>query len=181
MTIGLGLFSTLDEASGTGKWIGYQIIVASGTGFIFTVSLPSTLAALPEKMVATATSTFAFVRAFGLVWGATMSSIIFNGQVQENLHHVEDTGLHRFLKDGRAYTFASGASNGQFSIETLAEPSKSQVIELYRKALSVVWLVFVAVTGLGFFVVFVAKHIELRKEQETDFGLDHDASSPSKA
>ncbi|ETS85794.1 hypothetical protein PFICI_03819 [Pestalotiopsis fici W106-1] len=80
--IGIGLFSTLDARSSHGEWIGFQIIAAAGTGFVFVVSLPSALAALPEKDVATATSAFAFIRALGLVWGATMSSIVFNAQVK---------------------------------------------------------------------------------------------------
>ncbi|KAI1381215.1 major facilitator superfamily MFS_1 [Hypoxylon crocopeplum] len=178
MAIGLGLFSTLDEASSSGEWIGFQIIAAWGAGFIFTVSLPSTLAALPEKVVATATSTFAFVRAFGLVWGVTMSSIIFNGQVQQNLYLVEDTNLQQLLADGRAYTFASGSEDSQLSITTLSDKDRGQVVNVYKEALSVVWLVFVAITGLGFLFTSLLKHIELRKDRQTEFGLA-DGSKPS--
>lgn len=178
MTIGLGLFSTLDETSNTGKWVGFQIIAAWGAGFVFTVSLPSTLAALPEKVVATATSTFAFVRAFGLVWGVTMSSIVFNGQVQQNLYIVEDPNLQQLLADGRAYTFASGSEDSQVSITTLPDSDRSQVVTVYKEALSVVWLVFVAITGLGFLSTLVLKHIELRKDRQTEFGLV-DGSQPS--
>ncbi|KAI0509027.1 major facilitator superfamily MFS_1 [Xylaria bambusicola] len=181
MTVGIGLFSTLDAASSTKEWIGYQITVAWGTGCIFTVSHPSALAALPETMMATATSTFAFIRAFGLMWVTTMSLIIFNGQVQQNLHRVEDSNLHPFLKDGNAYTFASGTIGGQVSIGSLPEPGKSQVLRLYSEALHVVWLVFVAVAGLGFLVVFFLKHIELRKRGETAFGLAGDVQAPSEA
>ncbi|RYP79124.1 hypothetical protein DL771_000102 [Monosporascus sp. 5C6A] len=171
VAIGTGLFSMLDEGSSRGEWIGYQVIAASGTGFIFTVSLPSTLAALPEEDVATATSTFAFVRALGLVWGVTMSSIVFNGQVNKNLYLVDDTNLRRLLADGGAYTFASGSEDGRPSIGGLPEPARSQVVSLYENALSVVWLVFVGVAGLGFLAAFGMKHIELRKVHQTEFGL----------
>ncbi|KAI4859029.1 major facilitator superfamily MFS_1 [Hypoxylon rubiginosum] len=179
MAIGIGLFSTLDEASSSGEWIGFQIIAAWGAGFIFTVSLPSTLAALPEKVVATATSTFAFVRAFGLVWGVTMSSIVFNGQVQQNLYTVEDTNLQQLLADGRAYTFASGSEDNPFSIVTLPDKDRGQVVNVYKEALSVVWLVFVAITGLGFLFTFALKHIELRKDRQSEFGLADSPQPPS--
>ncbi|KID79613.1 MFS efflux transporter aclA [Metarhizium brunneum] len=113
---------TLD--SGRGKWIGYQIIAACGAGFIFTASLPSALASLAEKDVATATSAFAFVRALGLVWGVTMSAIVFNGQVNHNLHYVDDANMRQLLTDGRAYAFTSGSENGDLSIAKLPEPTR---------------------------------------------------------
>lgn len=175
LTVGVGLFSQLIAASSTGHWIGYQIIAAAGAGFIFTASLPSTLAALPEKDVATATGTFAFVRALGMVWGITMSAIIFNGQIDDNLGLVEDAGLRQLLQYGAAYAFASGSEDGQMSIARLAEPSKSQVISLYERALRVLWFVFVGISVIGLAASLLMRHIELRttnKQQEDETQQD---------
>ncbi|KAI0023827.1 major facilitator superfamily MFS_1 [Xylariomycetidae sp. FL0641] len=171
LAVGVGLFSILQEDSSRGEWIGFQVIAAAGASLIFTASLPSTLAGLPEGDVATATSTFAFVRAFGLVWGTTISSVAFNGQINTGLHDVDDASLRGLLADGGAYTFASGGGGHRISLESLDEPVRSEVITLYKNALSVVWLVFAGLAAVGFLSVFAMKNIELRKDHHTDFGL----------
>ncbi|RYP64483.1 hypothetical protein DL770_009196 [Monosporascus sp. CRB-9-2] len=168
---GAGLFSMLNRETSIGAWIGFQIIAAGGTGSIFTVSLPSTLAALSESDVAVATGTFAFVRTFRFVWGVTISSITFNGQINAHLNAIEDHSVRQLLADGAAYTYAAGLHGGSQRIGDLPEPSRSQVINVYSQAMRTVWLVFVSVSCLGFVATFIEKHIKLRKEHNTEFGL----------
>ncbi|KAM5447628.1 hypothetical protein MaudCBS49596_005887 [Microsporum audouinii] len=164
--IGIGLFSTLNESSSTGAWVGYQILASGGTGIVFTATLPSTLAPLPESDVAVATGTYSFVRSFGLVWGATMASIVFNGQVNSHINLITDVAVQALLKDGAAYSYASGGRIG-----LLPPDSHDQVIMVYVKALQVVWRVIVAIACLGFCCAFIEKHVELRKEHDTEYGL----------
>ncbi|KAK8133603.1 hypothetical protein PG984_005615 [Apiospora sp. TS-2023a] len=162
--VGTGLFSTLREHSSTGACVGFQIIASGGTGLVFTATLPSTLAALPEADVAAATAVYSFVRSLGLVWGATMAAVAFNGQVDANLGLVADPADRDLLADGAAY-----ANVGRLG--GLPSPAADQVVEVYERALSRTWLVFVGVACLGFLVAFAEKHIELRKDHSTDFGL----------
>ncbi|KAI1776576.1 major facilitator superfamily domain-containing protein [Hypoxylon cercidicola] len=146
---GAGLFSILREDSSRGAWIGFQVIASGGTGLVFTATLPSTLAALPESDVAVATGTYSFIRSLGMVWGATVAAIAFNGQVDSHLDLVADPEVRQLLANGGTYTF--------------------QVIEVYELALRNTWLVFVGVACLGFLVAFVEKHVELRKDHSTEF------------
>ncbi|KAJ8122280.1 hypothetical protein ONZ43_g1485 [Nemania bipapillata] len=149
--VGVGLFSMLNESSSRGSWVGFQLIAAAGSGFIFTVTLPSTLAPLLESDVAVATGTYSFVRTFGLVWGVTISSIVFNNEVDSHLGSISDPSVRKLLSDGAAYTFASGPN----SVGSLPEPTK----------------IFVGVSALGFFATFVEKHVPLRKDASSEFGL----------
>jgi EmrB/QacA subfamily drug resistance transporter len=168
--IGTGLFSILSSNSSRGAWIGFQILAAAGSGFIFTATLPSTLAPLSEADVAVAIGTYSFVRSLGLVWGVTMASIIFNGEINRHVHKVTDQSLQKYLVDGAAYAYAAGDSNGQSGISGLPEATKSQVIQLYELALRNTWLVFAGISCLGFLATFIEKHVELRKHHDTDFG-----------
>ncbi|KAI0112998.1 major facilitator superfamily domain-containing protein [Daldinia grandis] len=172
--VGAGLFSILHETSSRGAWIGFQVIASGGTGLIFTATLPSTLAALPESDVAVATGTYSFVRSLGLVWGATMASIAFNGQVNAHLDIVADPGVRSLLADGGAYTYAGGLTG-------LPDSTRGQVIRVYELALRTTWLVFVGVACLGFLVTFVEKHVELRKDHSTEFGLANKLPTEDKA
>jgi hypothetical protein len=161
---GVGLFSILRKDSSPGAWIGFQVIASGGTGLIFTATLPSTLAALPESDVALATGTYSFIRSFGLVWGATMAAITFNSQIEAHLDIVGDPDIRRILGNGGAYTYAG-------SLAELSGSTGRQVIEVYNLALRTTWLVFVGVSCLGFLVAFVEKHVKLRKENSSEFGL----------
>ncbi|KAI1375653.1 major facilitator superfamily MFS_1 [Hypoxylon crocopeplum] len=164
IAIGLGLFSTFRTDSTVGAWIGYQVLVSGGSGFVFTATLPSTLAALPESYVATATGTYAFVRSLGFV--------------NHNLDTIDNVDLRRLLADGAAYSFAAGSGNADSGVRSLPDPSRSQVIEVYERSLTVVWLVFVGISCLGFLATFIEKHIELRKSSETEFGFKKSTNAP---
>ena len=164
--IGAGLLSTLNESSSKAAWIGFQILSSGGTGIVFTATLPSTLAALRESDVAVATGTYSFIRSFGLVWGVTMASIVFNGQVNKNIDSIGDAAIRLTLANGAAYSYSSGGL-----ISSLPPNTKKEVINLYVQALRAVWLVMAAVSCLGFFCVFIEKHVELRKDHTTEFGL----------
>lgn len=164
--VGAGLLSTLDESSGRAAWICFQILSSGGTGIIFTATLPSTLAPLREADVAVATATYSFVRSFGLVWGVTMASIVFNGLVNKNLASVGDPTIRAIMDDGAAYSYASGGL-----IPSLPSDTRKEVINLYVQALRAVWLVVAAISCLGFCCVFIEKQVELRKNHTTEFGL----------
>ena len=164
--IGAGLLSTLSDTSSIAAWVCFQIVAAAGTAVVFTVTLPSTLAALPEPDVAVATGTYSFIRSFGLVWGVTLASIIFNGRVKDNLGKIADPAIRTVLSDGAAYAFASGDF-----VPELPSATTSEVIGVYVEALRTVWLAVVAVSGIGFLCVFVEKHVELRKDHKSEFGL----------
>lgn len=168
VAIGAGLFATLDENSSRAAYIGFQIIPSAGIAMIYTATLPSTLAPLDEKDVATATATYSFVRSFGFVWGVTMGGIVFNGQVNARLDMIQDVWLRDSLRDGAAYAFAAGRSG----LSSIMDPSSQmQVTQVYAKALRVVWLVVMAVGLLSFVLVPVEKSIKLKKKNDTEFGM----------
>lgn len=173
-TIGVGLLSTLSSSSSTGMWIGYQILAAAGPSIILTITLPSTLAALPETDVAVGTSTYSLIRSLGFIWGTDMAAIVFNSQIDAHLSEVERLDVRGLLSGGAAYSYASQVSG-------LQEPTKGQVVGIYVHALRVVWWVMIAMSGAGFLSVFIERHITLRKAVETDFGFAGETSGNSVA
>ncbi|GAB1318484.1 Major facilitator superfamily (MFS) profile domain-containing protein [Madurella fahalii] len=181
--IGVGLYSILNEVSSDAAWIGFQIIASGGTGIIFTATLPSTLAPLPESDVSVATGTYSFVRSFGLVWGVTMASIVFNGQVDVRVDASATPVVHSVLADGGAYAYAAtigGEGAGAAAFRLLPEAVRAEIIDVYVQALRVVWLVVVAVSCLGFLITFLEKHVELRKDHSTEYGLVEEESKTTR-
>jgi hypothetical protein len=65
--IGLGLLSTLEASTSTGKIVGYQIIAGFGFGFIFSSLYFPVLAPQKLNTISYALSFFAFLRLFAQV------------------------------------------------------------------------------------------------------------------
>ena len=173
--IGTGLLTILDDQSSKAAWAGFQIITAMGLGLVMPSVLPAILAALPESDVAVATGAFSFVRSFGFTWGVTIPSIVFNGQVNKFIDRVTDANIRADLANGAAYGFASGGS-----VRDLPVGTKGEVIGIYVDALRTVWQVAIAFSCLGFLLVFIEKHVELRKQLETEYGLKESEAGTSR-
>ncbi|KAF2873254.1 major facilitator superfamily domain-containing protein [Massariosphaeria phaeospora] len=168
LSIGMGLFSMLDDTSSRAAWIGFQIFPSAGIALIYTATLPSTLAALEEKDVAVATATCSFLRTFGFSWGVAMAGIVFNAHVDARLGTVSDEGLREALRNGAAYAFAGNEGGLRDPKDPIAV---KQVLGVYAKALRSVWLVAMAVALLGFVCVPVERSIELKRDHTTEYGL----------
>ncbi|KAF4631042.1 hypothetical protein G7Y89_g7090 [Cudoniella acicularis] len=171
LVLGSGLLSTLTVQSSRAAWIGFQIIPSAGIALVFTATMPSTLVALEEADVAVATATYSFVRSFGFVWGVTIAGVVFNGQVDTYLYLVKDEGVRGLLRGGAAYAFAASGEG----IKGLADEStKGQVIEVYARALRVIWLVVMTIALVGLLCIPVERRIDLRKSHVTEFGLEEE-------
>jgi MFS family permease len=162
-----GLLSTLDEGSAKAAWVFWQLFLSIGAGFTMISILPVIQASLPESYTATATSTFAFVRNFGFVWGITIPSVIFNAQINRNMHWVEDEEIRSLLSNGGAYGYA-----GTGAIPRLDPVVKGQVYRVYDSALEALWQTAAAIAAVAFFLVFLEQNIELRMDLDTEFGME---------
>jgi MFS family permease len=167
VTIGLGLFSTLDQTSGISAWVCFQVLIAIGTGMVLNTLLPAFQAAQPESDQATATATWAFVRSFGCIWGVTIPAAIFNNRLESSLGHISDSTVRGALAGGQAYGRATHDFISQFQ-----DPTRAQIIGCFVGALKFTWHISIAFSGVAFLLVLVEKDIPLRTELHTDFGLE---------
>jgi Major Facilitator Superfamily len=176
MALGIGLFAMLDVSSNTGTWVGFQILVAAGSGLIVTSSLPAVQAELPEGDVAASTATWAFLRSFGSVWGVSIPAAIFNNRFDSLAGQINDKAARTRLSGGAAYEHASNDFIGSFPAEM-----QGQIVNTYSGALELVWQVAIAFAALGFILSWFEKEVELRKTLETDYGLKDDKAKKGRA
>lgn len=167
VSIGCGLLSILDSGSSRAAWVCLQIIIAIGLGFVLTSILPAICAPLGEEDVASANGAFSFLRSFGFIWGITLPSIIFNNQFNRYAPRIEDAALRSRLMGGAAYGYANSGLVG-----SLTGSLREQVISVYSDAMKKVWQASIAFAVFSFFLVFIEKHIAMRTELETKFGLE---------
>ncbi|KAL3475762.1 major facilitator superfamily domain-containing protein [Aspergillus californicus] len=168
MVVGFGLLTLLKSHSTTAQWVGYQLASAAGTGLTLPVLLPAVQAVLTESDTAISTSTWAFIRSFGLIWGSTIPTAAFNNRVNSPLYRITDSDIAAELAQGRAYERATKSF-----MNSITDPvTRAQVVSVYVDAIRTVWYVAMAFAGLAFLLVIVQKEIPLRRELDTKFSME---------
>jgi len=168
MIVAFGLFSIMDANTHPAAWALFQLLCAAGSGLLSGILLPAVQAPLDETYVATSTGLWSFSRYFGCIWGVAIPSAIFNNECSRLARGLADKSIAELLTGGRAYQYATAAFvNG---IED--ESTRKNVVNVFAGALRTVWLIGIAFAGLGFLLVFVEEEIELRKELNTEFGME---------
>ncbi|OTB02352.1 hypothetical protein M426DRAFT_74691 [Hypoxylon sp. CI-4A] len=168
-SIAFGLLTLLGPTTPKVAYVWYELIAGAGAGLVMSVLLPAVMAPLPEDYVASASSTYSFIRTFGYIWGVTIPGIIFNATFDHNLSVVSNTALQDQLRGGAAYAFASQIHSLR---DTFSTPVWNEVAELYVRSLRVIWWVGLGISLVSFFAVWIQRGLELRKEHETEYGLD---------
>lgn len=140
MVLGFGLFSLLSARSSTAEWVIFQAIEAAGAGLIIPVLLPAVQAPLTDADTALSTSTWAFVRSFGLVWGATIPAAIFNNRFDQLApSRVHDPAVVALMSGGLAYQHATRAF-----LDSLPKPVAAQVTSVFVDSLRRTWQIAIA-------------------------------------
>ncbi|KAH8886220.1 MFS general substrate transporter [Thozetella sp. PMI_491] len=167
--IGYGLLTLLREDTPKVAWAFIQLVASAGSGLTLSVMLPAIMAGLPEADVASASASYSFIRTFGYVWGVTIPSTVFNSGFDSNLSLIEDEDLREQLSDGAAYGFASQVH----ALRESFDPSIwDEVVRVYLRSLKNIWWIGLGISILSFFIVFLEKSLELRKELDTNYGLE---------
>ncbi|KAI1176371.1 multidrug resistance protein fnx1 [Nemania sp. FL0916] len=173
-TVGLGLFSLLDDKSSTAEWVIFQIIAAGGSGFVLNTLLPACQTPLEEKDQAAATATWSFVRSFGNIWGVAIPAAIFNNQFTQMSSRISDPEVAAMFTKGRAYESATASFINSFPPDI-----KQEIVSVYVDSLKFIWYISVVFSGLSFFIVFLEKQIKMRTELDTEYGITDEKKNDS--
>jgi MFS family permease len=172
-TLSSGLYINFDAQSSLAKIVIYQILAGIGGGSLLTTMLLSVQASNPPKDVAAVTSTWAFMRALGNVWGVAIPAAIFNNQMNSRVNSISYPRVRGFLSGGDAYTRVSAKF-----ITSLPNDLQVEVIGAYYGALKVVWEVCLAFNALGFLLILFEKEIKLRTTVTSDHKLKEKSKNP---
>ncbi|KAL4938337.1 hypothetical protein BDV06DRAFT_226104 [Aspergillus oleicola] len=166
------LFTLLSDSTSTAIWTVFELIAAAAAGLMMPVLLPAIIAALPESDVAVSAAAYSFTRTFGYVWGVTVASVIFKVVIDDNVHRISDGALREEVSGAGAYAFASQAHRIIKEGESREASGWDEVAGVYTRALKVIWWVTLGVNVLGMVAVAFERRLELRKELETEYGIE---------
>jgi MFS family permease len=169
LTLGCGLASILHPTSHAAAWIFFQIFLAIGIGLPMATLLPAVQARLAEADAARSTGTWAFLRSVGVIWAVTIPAAVFNNRFESLLGTIDDEVARSLLDRGQAYSQASADF-----VDAFAELVRGQVREVYSLSVQRVWHIGIVLSGVCFLLVFLEKEVELRKELNTEYGLQQE-------
>lgn len=176
LTAGFGSLSVLTRESSTAEWVCLQILPSIGAGMVLDTLLPAFQAPLPEADSAAAAAGWSFMRSFGNIWGVAIPGAIFNTYTSQYAADlIADPTVRASLQNGNAYSRATRAF-----VQSFPEPAQSQIIEVFSRALSKVFLISIVFPGIAFLLAFVEREVKLRTELETEFGLEEKTKTAEK-
>ncbi|KAJ5710624.1 hypothetical protein N7488_004780 [Penicillium malachiteum] len=101
MSVGSGLLSTLEPNSDSGKWIGFQIILAIGVGLGRQQPFIAVQAALPTADIPTATSLMVLGQTLGGAVFIAAAQAVFQNELVKNLRlYAPDADVGAVLRGG---------------------------------------------------------------------------------
>ncbi|KAK6083978.1 multidrug resistance protein fnx1 [Seiridium cupressi] len=175
MAAGMASFAALDARSSTAMWACLQLVTSLGNGAMAASLLPAVQAGLTDADNGASTSTWAYIRSYGAIWGVTIPATVFNNIFSKHLWQISDPAARDLLGAGNAYGYAARDFVLSFSPDV-----QSEIIGVYTDALRMTWAVGAAVCGLAAIFTFFEKDIPLRASLRSEFGIKEAENTPAK-
>ncbi|KAJ6590223.1 major facilitator superfamily domain-containing protein [Mycena sp. CBHHK59/15] len=158
-----GLFNTIKEDSGPGKWVTYQLIRAIGVGTIYSALVFPLLAPLPNNRAASALALFSFTRSSRRVFRISRPLQFLQNMLKKNL-------LAAFVAQfpvGVEIAYATIPA-----IKELEEPLRKEVQAAFAASMAVIWQTMTGVAGLGLLFSFLMAEIPMDTTVDENYALE---------
>ncbi|GAA5933720.1 uncharacterized protein JCM15063_001393 [Sporobolomyces koalae] len=162
-TVGLGLMTLIKADSSKGAWVGYPAMLGLGLGLLYSGTNFAVLAPVTPREQPFATALYAFVRAFGQVFGIAIGSTILQNR------------LSTALPPAFAEQFGSGGEIAFAAIpviRTLNEPLRTEVETAFADSIRTIWIAMTALAAVGFLTSLLIKSLPLSTEVDEAWGLE---------
>ncbi|KAH7311616.1 hypothetical protein B0I35DRAFT_411793 [Stachybotrys elegans] len=168
LTAGIGSLAALSAESSTAEWVCLQIVPSIGAGMVLDTLLPAFQAGVGEKDSAAAVASWSFIRSFGNIWGVAVPGAVLNVYSDQYATEViSDAAVRSHLQNGDAY-----ASATRDFVLSFAEPTRGQIINVFERSLTRVFLVGIAFPALALTLSFIEREVKLRETLDTEYGLE---------
>ncbi|KAI8625483.1 putative MFS transporter [Xylariaceae sp. FL1651] len=171
LTIGSGLIYTLEPDSGPGKYVGYQVFTAVGSGLVIQLNVIVAQALTPRSDVAVATAIVLFWQFIGGTLGVSTAENIMNNYIVQSLP-TDNPNVTA------AKVLATGANDLRTAFQDPAD--LAIVVNAYVRGLKAAWIFGTILTGLCFLVALCAewrsiKPEDVKKEAEKKAAAEADS------
>jgi len=171
MTLGLGLFISLDTTTSTAQVIIFQIIAGIGIGPGLQAPLIALQALVSPEDLATSTATLGFIRNLATSMSVVIGGVVFQNGMKSRQSILKAAGINpRIIK---ALGDSAGANVG--IVGTLNGTQKEVVKGAFAKSLQTMWILYAVTAALGLLAsLFIRKQVLNTVHQETRVGISNE-------
>lgn len=170
LTAGYGSFIALTPTTPIGAIVGFQLLAGIGAGLLFEPSLVALQAFSEQDDVATATSTFAFIRSLAISVSIILGGVVFQNSMDLRSGDLRDAGLSPELVE--ALSGRHAAANVMLTHTITDSQQNMAVKDAFAWSMRNMWIMCTALSFLGVVSGVFVKQKKLSKEHtETVTGL----------
>lgn len=172
MTIGTGLYIHFGVSSSVGMILGFQIIAGLGLGLLFEAPLLAVQATVAQDDVATATSTFGFVRNLATSMSVVIGGVIFQNSMSLRIPPLVKPPIN--LPSDVAQLFAGGAAAANVeSVNLITDTIQKQAVrKVFAWSMRNLWIFYTALAALSIVAsVFIERQHLSKVHVETKTGI----------
>lgn len=173
MTIGTGLYISLDVDSSLGEIVGYQFLSGFGAGFLFQTPIIAIQAMVSQDETASATATLGFIRNMATATSIVIGGVVFQNSMGQMKPGLLATGMPESLAE--QMTGDSAAASVEI-IKNIKDAAQLLAVkEAFAWSMRNMWILYTCMSGVGVFCSFFILKARLNKEHvETITGLDRE-------
>lgn len=162
MVIGFGLYIVLPDHKEWSRIIIFQIIAGAGVGPNFQAPLIALQTRVQPHDIATATSTFGFIRNL-----ATSISVVIGGVIFQNEMAKRASTLRASLPSNIASALSGGSAGASTEIvQHLPAAQKAVANRVYTLSLRTMWIFYVVVAAIGLIASLAIGKRKLSRQHE---------------
>ena len=171
LTLGNGLYISLDAGSPLSKIIVFEIIAATGAGFLFQPPLIALQANVAPKDTASATATLGLVRNLATSLAIVIGGVLFSNGMDSQKSGYFDKGLSANLT--QTFSGLSAAANVML-VGTISDPMQQMVIkDAFADSLRGIWILSTCAAACAILACgFISKQVLSKVHVEVRTGLE---------
>lgn len=172
MTVGSSLYILFSVSTSTSQIIGFQIFAGIGSGLLFEPPLLALQAFVPQHNVATASSTFGFIRNLATAMSIVIGGVIFQNSMDIRVDALSGPPLN--LPSNITDLLSKGqAAANVIAVNLIQDPAQKMAVkEAYAWSLRNMWIFYVVISALCIVATgFIKKRVLSKEHVETKTGI----------
>lgn len=165
-----GLFISVNAHTSIAKVIGFELLLGFGSGLLFEAPIIAIQTVAKQQDVATATSTYTFIRSMALAMAVVIGGLVFQNGMSKQSSSLAHAGLSADLL--RQFSGSEAAANVQLIAKIPVPAQKWAVKAAFAWAMRNMWIMNTAIGFLGVVAgAFIQAAVLHHTHEETVTGI----------
>ena len=170
LTVGVGLFISLNATSSIGEIVAFELTAGIGAGLLFQPPLTALQATTQQDDIATATATFSFARNFATAISVVVGGVVFQNGMDLQVKRLPAAGISKDII--KSLSGGAAAANVMI-IGTIMDPTQKMAVkEAFAWSMRNIWILSTCISACGLVAsAFITRQTLSNEHVETKTGI----------